>query len=800
LKGNSTYQFRLVSSNQYGTTTGKVSTFTTCDKTEVTWGNVEALGCFAASVGGSYKSTGTVRINGVDFDPATGGTITIDPSGSALSASGNGVIRIGGVLPVPWLTALHVDLRNTFTLPNVDSDLHGFHVKGSLKGEILPEGEMQFVGQADMNIVGDPIRATVGIITSNRTGLAGAEVGVGRSDAAPADIHTILGCIPGEPPSREGFKCVQTKTKKGDSVGRLAPAGPLTNVADQHLMPFCGSGTRVPVGYKCVQVATADGKGRRGRLLPRNPGIVRLARFLAVENLAFSYDAASSEWGGEATVTLGDMLPGALGKALADKRLTVGLKIGVNPVQLNEVKAGFSGFSIPIGPASLESADFDLGLHPRFFIKGDADLIAGPSRTVEISGGFDYRTGTSSGFDLRLHGAVSVKTITIDGYVEYDGTNGSNKVLLGGSFTRSWGPVDVTLGVGGGIEINPFHFQLTGDGRIGAFGANVQAHGIVSDAGVGACGAIDVLLFHGEVGFRHFWSGQTDFLGCDFSGLYTVGAPNASAIRTGRSVRLRPGLAGEEFAAVGAHAPPDVVLTGPHGERVETPTEPDKIKMTGRVLALAVSDTRTTYFIVERPSGGRWRIAPTSGPAPVRYKRADPIEAPAIHARVTGRGQSRVLRWRLNAQRGQTVRFVQTGGRSPTIATTTKASGHASFKIASGPSGVRHVTAIVSIDGLPRLTRRVASFRATRPTPPAVRRATYRTSQKTLTVSWKRLRGGDHYDVEVRSASGLRRYRATGSASSLALRLTTGDRVRRVTVRATARGIVGPPVTARRSR
>ncbi|MGH2858015.1 MAG: hypothetical protein ACRDMJ_11090, partial [Solirubrobacteraceae bacterium] len=535
------------------------------------------------------------------------------------------------------------------------------------------------------------------------------------------------------------------------------------------------------------------------------PGVIRIGGALGIEGLGLSYDRDQGTWAGEATLALGDVLPGSgiFGSAAGDVTLTLNATFSTNPFQFDQGGFALDGLTIPLGPAQLNEIDFELTLHPHFGISGDASLVAGPDQTVAIDGGFDLQEGDQSGFDLKLHGDVQVKTIGIGGYVEYDGIDGERKVLLGGSFTRSWGPVSATLGVGGGIEIDPFHFQLTGDGTIGAFGATVDAHGIVSDAGVGACGHISVFVFSGDVGFKHYWSGETDFDGCDFSGLYTVGQAGASSLGTGRTIRIPRHQSRIEIAAIGAAGPPALILTGPRGERLRTPVTANRIAFVRGGLTLAVTDSRTTYFIVPRPAAGSWHVAPAPGaPSPVRYEIAQPLRPLALRAHVTGRGQKRTLSWRLNAQRGQTVRFIQEGATGTTIATSSRGAGRARFRVAPGPGGRRTVLAVISIDGFPRQTLTVARFAATAPPRPLVSDARYRLSGSQLLVSWRRARHIARWYLAVTLAGRPSlEYQLRGSAGSQSVMLAPGAKVRHVTLTAVSDdGITGRPAIATSTR
>ncbi|MHB1837034.1 MAG: hypothetical protein ACYCXW_18960 [Solirubrobacteraceae bacterium] len=798
-----TYQYRLVVTSAAGTGTGSTQTFQTCTTPEIDFGDSsKATGCFIAGKDGTYTSTGAVDVNGIDFVPDSGG-ITIDPGAQTLKSDSGGHIQLNGFLSLPWPGHLDLDLSGNFTLSkSVDVTFGGFKLDGELTAQLLPDAEALLDGEASVNLGGAPVEASLGITTSASEGLAAADLGIGPADASPLDPHTLMFCSPKAKTQPKGFTCDQVPTKDGKSfTWRLTPTGEQASEVDPHLMPFCKPSEPAPVGYQCKTVTNRSGKGTTNRLVAEDPGVIRIGGVLGIEGLGLSYDRGQGTWSGEATLALGDVMPGSgiFGSAAGDVTLTLNATFSTDPFQFDQGGFALDGLKVPLGPAQINGVDFELTLHPHFGISGDASLVAGPDQAVAIDGGFDLKMGDKSGFDLKLHGDVQVKTIGISGYVEYDGIDGEQKVLLGGSFTRSWGPVSATLGVGGGIEASPFHFQLTGDGTIGAFGANVDAHGIVSDAGVGACGEIHVFVFSGAVGFKHYWSGETDFNGCDFSGLYTVGQAGASALSTGRTIRIPRHEPRIEIAAVGAQGPPSVTLSGPGGAHLQTPSTPDRIALSRSGLALSVSDSRTTYFVVEHPHAGVWRIAPSPGaPSPVRYEIAQPLRPLALRAHVGGRGASRTLSWHLAAQRGLKVQFIQQGGSGRVITTTSHASGHARFRVAPGPGGRRTVLAVVSIDGFPTRTLTVARFTASSPAGPSVAGAHYRVAGQTLMVGWRRARHIAYYYLAVSQAGRPSlQYQLRGSAASQTVALGPGARVRRVTLTAVSSdGILGRPAVA----
>jgi hypothetical protein len=715
--------------------------------------NLEIEGCFVPGDHGTFVSTGEVKVNGLDFLPQRGGKITVDPKAPSLRATGDGIVKLGGVVPVwAWSNSsgLDVPLSGTTTLiNNRNAKVFGFPVSGSLQAS-FGDGTLTVSGTVSLRVVGDDVTASLSA-TADNTGIVGATVSAKGAGEDPR-FHELSSCSLKKPP---------------------------------------------PLGFACASVTNEKGNTYSG-LVPTEPSIIHIGP-LAVKDVSLTYDGHKHEWAGEGELAIGDLLPGpqVLGKLLPT--LGLGVKIGTQPFRFDGASASDSDLNLTLGPAVLKEISFGLELHPAFKVSGDADLAASTG-SLEIKGGFDYEGGETSGFQLKLHGTVSLESVTIDGFVTYDGRDGAKKVTLGGSFSRSFGPASATLALSGGLGSG--HFELDGDGEVSAFGQSAGGHGVLSDAGVGACAHVSVLFFSGDIGFKHFWNGETDFNGCDFGGLRTVGAGQAVEAAAGHSVTLPAGRAGEEFAAVGANGPPAVTLTGPKGEQLSTPTVPDRTTITQSGLALAVSSSNTTYFIVTRPAAGSWTLTPEPGAAaPVRYEIANPLAPLGLVAHVYDRGHARVLSWRFDPQPGVSVHFIQRGGTEQTIASTSRGSGRIPFAVAAGPGGRRKIVAVVSVDGVPRQTLTVATFRLPKPRSPRIASARYRLRLGVLGVSWARVRHASYYEIEIGLAGGRSyRYRVTGRAGNAKFAVGRRAHVKRVRIIVAVDGLAGTAVDARRTR
>jgi hypothetical protein len=725
-----------------------------CPEKEVSYGVIVARGCFTRH-GQVYVASGKVRVNGLDFEPSDGGHVEIDRAKKKLDASGNGVVKIGGEIPIHfWRTALHLDLGTTLTL-KADANrakLFGFPITGDVELKFTAAAVSAKV-KISLEVLGDEVIAGATVTASNDRGLS--------LDA----IDAYVGAASADP---------------GHNAGE-----------------FCAIAKPAPSGFECVTVISESGTPY-ARLHSRDPGIVRFGGKLPVEDVHLTWKRATGVWTGDGTLSLGSFVPGVHGTV---PTLTLGAGIKVNPFEFEYGRAQVDGLNVTLGPVFLQRISFKLQLHPEFAVNGGAGLSVGPAvngkRAIGMDADFKLTRGSRDGVDLRLDGALSIVEFQVaGGYLEYDGRDGGSRVDFGGQVGAGYGPVSAQLALQG--SVNADHLQALGNASLSAFGQDIGGRGVISDHGIGACGELHAFVFSGEVGFKHLWSGGTDFDGCDFSGLYTFGP---GATMAARAAAVAVAVAQKEYAAVGAGGPPAVTLVAPDGRRVASPAIPDRIEITGSVLSVAVTSSKTTYFIAQGAGAGAWRIEPQPGATPpASLLQADPLHPTDLHARVTGAPRRPVLHWRLAPQRGETVTFVEQGpatDRALTAAVTS--SGRKRFQPGAGPGGKRTILALVTERGL--LSRRlvVATYRAPVPRRPRASRARFRVAGQRVTVTWRgpRTRAGS-FEVDATLGSGRLRYRAPGRATSVRFSLPAGQRLLRITVTASARDLVGPAVRARR--
>jgi hypothetical protein len=173
-------------------------------------------------------------------------------------------------------------------------------------------------------------------------------------------------------------------------------------------------------------------------------------------------------------------------------------------------------------------------------------------------------------------------------------------------------------------------------------------------------------------------------------------------------------------------------------------------------------DGRTIQIGLRRPAAGRWTVTPRGSSAPIdSLAVAEAVPAPKIRARVSGRGQRRVLHYRLKPAPGRRVRFVEQGARTfNDIGVARGSSGTIRFAPAPGGRGRRKIVALVEQDGVTVARVEVARYSAPPDLgPPKPQRLRVRRRGDKLALSWRRVRGVYGYGVVLQLADRERIFR-----------------------------------------
>lgn len=507
-----------------------------------------------------------------------------------------------------------------------------------------------------------------------------------------------------------------------------------------------------------------------------------------LKDLDVSWDGAST-WSGKGTVLIGgatigaelEFVAGAFRRGFVEVQPVrfPGMPIFTN-VYLNKISGG-----LELDPFVIK-AGAEFGFQPLtaglYTVGVDADLTIStkPVFAVDVTG-----KGSLAGLPIsesRIHGDV-------DGYFSL----------------YSKGEIDIGGIVSASKEINGFI-----DANRGAFGASVGYQGCVGKPPIGPCTGFSGLVSskgiagcaNKIIGFGYRWSRTAELLGpfeCDMSGYEVRAAASVSGppVTGGRQVSLPGGLRGVTIRLTGEGGPPSVVLISPSGDRI-TPVPISAEGAASAPAAFVTTDSETQVGL-RRPVAGNWTIEPQAGPAIIEVAVARSLGEPKVTAKVGGgKGRKRTLKYRASSRSGLSVSYYERiGSGARRIGTSTKKRGQIRFSAGDGPGGRRAVLAIVEQDGLPRLQRQVATYRAPGPIrPPKVKRLRIAKKGKSVTARWRRSPGASTYLVRTKVSDGRSLLRLTSRPTLRLAGIAKGDRVRITVTGRSKASRTGKPASA----
>jgi hypothetical protein len=504
-----------------------------------------------------------------------------------------------------------------------------------------------------------------------------------------------------------------------------------------------------------------------------------------------------SSWSGGATITL-----------RFAKAYSLGAGFGLKDGGFDFLKGSVGGLNAAVSPGVfLQSIGFEVQRNP-LSLAGDVGFSAGPQvageKAVTVNGGF--KAVLDDPFVLELNGkAKLVDRFDLgEAFLRY---SSDGLFELGGKVEWDMKVAYASGQVSGfvdGLDAASLEGSVRGCIRIKwAPDPCAGAALIASNIGIAAC--VDVIL--GSAGVGYDWGGDFDLWwgDCDLGPWRPArgsSTASASAAAASSRFRLRPGLRSAAFAVEGAGEAPGVTLAGPRGERIAVSRATPSAR-NGRLFAVQAGND-TTYVVVKRPSSGVWTLT-DDGSVPVRrVRQAFGLPEPSAKARVSGRGASRTLSWRLHPIAGQRVRFVEIGaGVRNVIATTRAARGKTRFRPAVGNGRRRRIVALVEQNAAPRASLTAGSYRApARPRPGRPRRLRIARRARAMRISWRAPQPGFRHAVALRLADGRRLLRivrpgtrsvtfrrvASGYAARVAITGLTNANGRGPTARATSPG------------
>lgn len=406
--------------------------------------------------------------------------------------------------------------------------------------------------------------------------------------------------------------------------------------------------------------------------------------------------------------------------------------------------------------------------------------------TDEVPGSSSWKlefSGAATAFDLPVGSA----SLTLRGYGGFDFALAAGIDLLG--------VASINGSISGWVDPDKNQYAVQGSAKA-CVGGKICAEGSGAVSHTGAAGCVTIVSTFNSpdllvsfnpfrvrfdtrtvrltAGFGYTWGGAVDVFAnsCNF-GPYIPTRSFARAAAAGDPItqRIDRGTAAASWRIHGTDGPPKVVVRGPGGQTITSPTDGISKESKGRFMLVENKTNKTTSLMLIRPTPGTWTVsgAPGAESTPTRIDSAK-VEPPATFGAKLSRSRgAQQLELVYAVPKGASVQIVERApGVTRTIASSVRghrcADGRAQrpgtdqsvlcaslrFRPARGPGGVRKVQAIVTRRGVPLEQRTVATFSApalTLPSRPAALRA--RRGDNVVLVALPRSRGASRLTVSA---------------------------------------------------
>ena len=406
--------------------------------------------------------------------------------------------------------------------------------------------------------------------------------------------------------------------------------------------------------------------------------------------------------------------------------------------------------SYTVNPRQI-TAGVGLTIGPELSIPG-----AGSGSLVGIDGSWNLTYRSDGGWSTGIGGTASVVGVPVGDFsATYDSIGRFDTTVHFNTTLYTVFDVDAFFNL---VYYDPSLFQATaGISICTKYIVHECAGGeiVLSSVGIAAC--IRLPWFLPDVGGYYKWGAGS--VGYYFSGC-SVGDVQIQIARIrpaqSRTFTVKKGTQSEVLAFEGQDGPPNVSLTGPGGQHVDTPA--DGYDMTEPFFVSQEPKDKKTYVMISRPNAGKWTVSVAEGSTPiVKMERAQGLPDPKVKARVTGSGTKRRLVYEATPIQGQRITFSEQGAKAgDTIGTTTKAKGSFAFTPADGPKEKRTIVAEVLQGGNPRATLKVATYSAPRVAPGKPKGLKLKRKGSSLQASWGRAAGATGYAIQVVLTDGRR--------------------------------------------
>ncbi|MGH2874115.1 MAG: hypothetical protein ACRDL5_16840, partial [Solirubrobacteraceae bacterium] len=476
----------------------------------------------------------------------------------------------------------------------------------------------------------------------------------------------------------------------------------------------------------------------------------------------------------------------------------MGYATGLNIPITDGVDLNTLGMGLCFGSPLMFRGDIGVGMLPvdgNNLLNVDGTVIFADSNpwTLTLGGALNvYDPLPGSGGWMQL--ATGQVTVSSDGSFYVNA--GVNEQFAGGLFS-----LDGDI-YGGGSPGPPASLEVGGDAKlcIGESEACAGVSAVASTIGIAGCATIEAGPFTTSWGAGYTWAtAHATVMAGDCSvGDWQVAVPSASSAGS-RVLTIAPGTRGIALHVIGSGAPPRVVISGPRGFRLVTPSAP--LARGHDYVVIGDRADKATDVLLVAPRAGTYRITALSASEPIAGLETAPVLAPfSGHGTVTeasagrrarhpkgragrraghssGQSGERLLHLRYVLPTGASLALDERAGSGRRVtlehAITARVHGRRcagtsvhvaggsqlcatiAFTPAPGPGGRRQIIAVVTRNGLPDTITPVASFVAPKQTLPSrpAKLQLLRTGT-TVTIRWSQSSGASRYGVSAQPNSG----------------------------------------------
>ena len=334
----------------------------------------------------------------------------------------------------------------------------------------------------------------------------------------------------------------------------------------------------------------------------------------------------------------------------------------------------------------------------------------------------------------------------------------SGKISFGGDVhLGNSSSLGITGGAHGAVDVNTLQFTLLGTGHVCAFticalGSEI---GINNSSVAGCVGGSTV-----GAGAKYVFATKTlsGFWSCDLGAYKSLASSRISQAGV-RTVNVKGGQKLASLQIFGQGAPPRVMVTGPSGQNIASPSNQAQPVHNDVGLLIADAASNSTVVNLSKPEGGSWTVALQPGSVPVTSIRtANALPDPKVKAVVRGKGRKRTLEWTVRPIPGQRVKLSEEGpGAHRNFGVLKGRSGTIKFSPANGKKGKRELLAVVEQDGIFRKSIVAGTYIAPGPTKPGrPRRVRLRRKGTKLVITWRRAPRAVEYAVRAKLRDGRR--------------------------------------------